>query len=465
MNIVKHMVGTALAGCFLISANTLAAVDTWTKYLSTSRADTPVWAKTLRNTFSAQQLGAQLAQGDVIGTIGGPNDFDPTLGKAEAALGAYILQLQQGGLASYQAKVYAAALDAIAFEKSSGNTVYWLLGNEINSKAHSASWDAYADGEQTGRANDLTYIPAFAEYFLGPLVETLLRVEADTGADIHMMMGSIANGSGTAQRAWATALLEYKFVGTYAPSLAGKRVADLMEYLAIHYSITDDNWEDTLDFYSAWKGKSAVRGIMDTEEIGNQAMDRGAAQYQALLGFSRTLHWVAKNDRSALDFRMNYWSEGQDYANEAMTLLHGFLGDTTLAEMTAPTVTSTGTTETYAFKVDGKRVLFVFTGMQDSVTLTNVQFAAQSNTATAAGSMYVFDASTTGTGPTTSAVLPVNSGVSYGVGVNVTIPKEGVAMFLLEETVPVPPIVVAPTPVPPIVIDRCAGKAKIKRCK
>lgn len=443
MKVKQYAVGAALTGSFLLSANAWAAVDNWSQYMSTSRSETPVWAHTLRSSFSSRDLSALVSQGDVIGTIGGPNVFDDSLGNGDTALDTYMQRLQQGGLASYQASVYAAALDAIAFERATGNTVYWLVGNEINSKAHSSSWEPYAAGTQTGKANDQSYIPAFAEYFLAPIVETVLRAEADTGADIHLMMGSIANGSGSAQRAWATTLLNYTFVGTYAPSLAGKRVSDLMEHLAFHYSITDDNWEDTLDFYYGWKGTGAVRSFMDTEEIGNQAMNRGAGPFQALLGFSRLMHWVTAHDLSAEEVRLNYWSEGQGYAGEAMTLLQGFLGETKLKELATPTVTATGATEARAFETaDGKRVLMVFTGISNSATLTQAQLSVPGSTVAASGTMHVFVPSTTSTGLTTTAVAPTLSTNAATLNVNVTLPAEGVAMFFLpkaEATTTPPP--------------------------
>lgn len=442
MKLMQYAMGTVLTGCFLLSTNTSAAVDNWTQYMSTSRNDTPVWAHTLRSSFSSRNLDSLVSQGDVIGTIGGPNVFDDSLGSGDAALAAYMQRLQQGGLASYQASVYAAALDAIAFEQATGNTVYWLLGNEINSRAHSRSWDPYAVGTQTGKANDQTYIPAFAEYFLAPIIETILRVEADTGTDIHLMMGSIANGSGSSQRAWATTLLNYTFVGTYAPSLAGKRVYELMEHLAFHYSITDDNWQDTLDFYYDWKGTGAVRSIMDTEEIGNQAMDRGAGPYQALLGFSRLMTWVTAHDLSAEEVRLNYWSEGQGYADEAMSLLQGYLGETKLTKLTSPTVTATGTTESYAFETaDGKRVVLVFAGMSSSATLTNVQLTVPGSTVAASGTLHVFTPSTTSAGLTTTSIAPTLSTTAATLNVNMTLPAEGVAMFLLPkaQTTTIPP--------------------------
>lgn len=406
-----------------------SVVDPWSDYLSTSRSTTPAWAHTLRSGFSVDQLPGLLAQGDLIATVNGPQDFVPSLGFADEALAAYIQLLQQGGLAGYQAAVYAAALDAVALERSTGNTVYWLLGNEINSKGKSTSWDPYAAGTQTGQANDPSYIPAFAEYFMAPVIDMLLRAEADTGADIRFMLGSIANGSGDSQREWASTLLDYTFVGTYAPSLAGRKVSEFMEYLAFHYSIIDSTWEDTLDYYSA---KPGIRGVFDTEEIGNQAMDGGLGPYQALLGFSRVMHWVIKHDRSAAQVRLNYWSEGQAFAGEAMTLLQGFLGDVVVSELNAPTVTATGETEAYAFEANGKRVLLVFSGRDSSATLTQVQLAVQEQAAGVNGTLHVFVPDATSTGLTSAAVSPVVDASGITINTNVTLPANGVAMIFLE---------------------------------
>ena len=406
-----------------------SVVDPWPDYLSASRNTAPTWAHTLRRGFSVAQLPGLLAQGDLIATVNGPQDFVPSLGFADEALAAYIQMLQQGGLAGYQAAVYAAARDAVALEQSTGNTVYWLLGNEINSRGKSTSWEPYADGTQTGLANDPSYIPAFAEYFMAPIVEMLLRAEADMGADIRLMLGSIANGSGDAQRAWATTLLNYTFVGTYAPSLAGRKVSEFMEYLAFHYSIIDPNWEDTLDYYSA---KPGIRGVFDTEEIGDQAMDAGVGPYQALLGFSRVLHWAIMHERSAAQVRLNYWSEGQAFAGEAMTLLQGFLGDVVLSELNAPTVTATGGTEAYAFEAGGKRVLLVFSGRDSSVTLTQVQLAVQGQAAGVSGTLHVFVPDATSNGLTSAAVTPVVDANGIAINTNVTLPANGVAMFFLD---------------------------------
>lgn len=406
-----------------------SAVDPWSDYLSTSRNTAPGWAHTLRSGFSVDQLPGLLAQGDVIATVNGPQDFVPSLGFADEALAAYIQSLQQGGLTSYQATVYAAALDAVALEQTTGNTIYWLLGNEINSKSKSSSWEPYAAGTQTGQANDPSYIPAFAEYFMAPVIEMLLRAEADTGADIRLMLGSIANGSGDDQRAWATALLDYTFVGTHAPSLAGRKVSEFMEYLAFHYSIIDSNWEDTLDYYSA---KPGIRGVFDTEEIGNQAMDGGVGPYQALLGFSRVMQWAVEHDRSAAQVRINYWSEGQAFAGEAMTLLQGFLGDVTVTELSTPTVTATGATEAYAFEANGKRVVLVFSGRDASATLTQVHLAIQEQTANVSGTLHVFVPDATSNGLTSAAVSPVLDASGIAINTNVALPANGVAMFFFD---------------------------------
>jgi hypothetical protein len=405
-----------------------STVDPWSDYLSTSRNTAPDWAHTLRRGFSVDRLPGLLAQGDLIATVNGPQDFEPSLGFGGAALAAYIQSLQQGGLARYQAAIYEAALDAVALEQTTGNTVYWLLGNEINSRSKSSSWEPYADGTQTGEANDPSYIPAFAEYEMAPIVESLLRAEADAGADIRLMLGSIANGSGRSQRAWASTLLDYTFVGTYAPSLAGRKVSEFMEYLAFHYSIIDSNWEDTLDYYSA---KPGIRGVFDTEEIGNQAMAAGVGPYQALLGFSRVMHWAAKHDRGAAQVRINYWSEGQAFAGEAMTLLHGFLGDVTVTELNAPTVTATGTTEAYAFEANGKRVLLVFAGRDAGATLTQVHLAVADQAADMSGTLHVFVPDAASNGLTSAPVSPVLDASGVAINTKVALPANGVAMFFL----------------------------------
>jgi hypothetical protein len=263
---------------------------------------------------------------------------------------------------------------------------------------------------------------------MAPIIEMLLRAEKDTGADIRIMMGSIANGSNDNARLWATALLDYSFTGTYAPSLAGRKVSEFMEYLAFHYSITDDNWEDTLDYYSA---KPGIRGVFDTEEIGIQAMDAGVGPAQALLGFSRLMHWVLKHERGAEQVRLNYWSETQAYAGEAMTLLHGFLGDVTVTELNAPTVTATGDTEAYAFEANGKRVVLVFAGRNAGVTLTQVRLAVPEQAAVT-GTQHVFVPDATSLGLTSTAVSPALDASGITINTNVALPESGVAMFFLD---------------------------------
>lgn len=409
--------------------NLATSVDAWPDYISASRNLSPAWAHTLRSGFSMAQMPGLLAQGDVIATVNGPQDFETSFGNADAALAAYVQMLQGGGLAGYQATVYAAAVDTVALERATGNTVYWLLGNEINSKGKSESWEPYAAGTQTGAANDQSYIPAFAEYFMAPVVEMILRAEADTGADIKVLLGSIANGSGSAQREWATALLDYTFVGTYAPTLAGRKVSEFIEKLAFHYSILDDNWEDTLDFYF---GMSGMRGVFDTEEIGNQAMAGGVGPYQALLGFAHVMHWAIKHDRSAEEVRINYWSEGQSYAGEVMTVLSDFLGNAPIAVLSAPTVTATGELETYAFEANGKRVLLVFSGRDSNVSLTQVRLAVQEPAANVSGTLHLVVPDVASNGLTSAALSPVRDAEGVTLDVNVLLPANGVAMFFLE---------------------------------
>ena len=234
--------------------------------------------------------------------------------------------------------------------------VVWQIGNEINNAVLSASIHTWLGDGKAGGSNDLSIIPTYAEMWFAP---------AAAGLGSKIMLGSVANAASANAQTFLNTLLDYTIIGTYAPSLAGKKVSEIINYGSIHYSQGATNWTTPVDLFRK-------RGILvwHTEEVGGGGAEKGYGSVLAVKAVARTLTEAGN--------KVFLWGcgIGTNSCNQWMPLLASYLGTEQLTTITAP-VSGTGL-ETYAFDVGttGKRVAFVLAG-----TLTGV---------TGSGTVYVF---------------------------------------------------------------------------
>ena len=144
---------------------------------------------------------------------------------------------------------------------NSENRLYYQLGNEISSAALSSSL-RYAQGMSYSSGSDYDHfiIPSFVELYMAPTIEAIDSSSVfNFGAKgkIKICLGSITNAGNQKAKPFLDSLLNYTIKGTYAPSLAGKRVYELIHIITIHYMMGNSSanvWEKLINTYSTWFG-------------------------------------------------------------------------------------------------------------------------------------------------------------------------------------------------------------------
>lgn len=251
-------------------------------------------------------------------------------GRVQSSVNDFMNQVEVDGGAAWKSEVTTKAQALIAAHTGNVHQAYWQIGNEINSRhfgngaqnvsntdnmgtmrdwavskgyayPHPLAPQDGADGTTDGR-NDRGYIPYFVEYFMAPAIEALNEVNATVTPEnrIKILSGSIANAATEGARTlWVPELMNYTIQGTYAPTLAGRKVKEMVEVLTVHYLMGGASSQTLLDeYYSNWvfAPGATITGVWATEEIGVQAADQGFGAINALQVFSRYLDvWLGGN--------------------------------------------------------------------------------------------------------------------------------------------------------------------------
>lgn len=241
--------------------------------------------------------------------------------------------------------------------------------------------------------NSRDFIGYWVEYFLAPCVEGANQANAEVAPELRIpvLLGSIANIRQPAARdRFLPALLEYEIEGAYAPTLAGMRVKDIIDYVAIHYLLTveeiygyvgDDGvplpygYRDALDdLHNRWIGNGSIKGIWHTEEGGNQAQKADRHASLGLRVFGRLTSWALDRDAAPEQIRVSGYYYGPpggwpDYQPRketswdfGLSTVHDFIGESSLINRSnSLSVDADDPVEAYAFETDGhtRRVVLV----------------------------------------------------------------------------------------------------------
>lgn len=223
--------------------------------------------------------------------------------------------------------------------------IIWEIGNEIN--AHRVSWVGQPDLARR-----------YVEHSFAPTVDAIRRASRDIyGSDdrIPIMQGSIANGSAADAQAWLHMVLDTQIRGDIAAAdLAGKRVIDLIDYLAVHYIAKGPFWRRYLDYlYERYIATGKVRGLWSTEEMGGGG-GRFSGPYAVGVPF-RFMDWWSRHDwkprASGIAFWGDWWGlDTYPTAYIVEELMFDFLGSRPLANLTdASAVEGDRDAEVYVF--------------------------------------------------------------------------------------------------------------------
>ncbi len=270
--------------------------------------------------------------------------------------------------------------------------VYWQIGNEISSPAYSRTLRIWSGQDSASVGNgkwfDSFVIPLYAERYLAPSVEAIETASLEVFGEperIRIACGSLTNATNPAAKIWLDSLLNYTLSGEFAPSLAGKKVYELVDIITVHYMMgvaMSDGWRPLMeDYWSDWVGTGRIKGIWSTEEVGINAANGGSGAASGCRTTARYLDWAIANNLDARQARTNYfaWNTGPmgTRVNDANTALFDFLGQSRLAKVDSTAFSGDNSNlETFGFLSEDKQKTVVFTFVK-SVTPTSASSIGQ----------------------------------------------------------------------------------------
>jgi len=224
---------------------------------------------------------------------------------------------------------------------NSQNRLYYQLGNEITSAAVSKSLRytqnlPYSSGYDYDQFN----IPFFVEKYMAPTIEAIDSSSVfnyGSKGKINICLGSITNAGNSAALPFTNALLNYTIIGTNAPSLAGKKVYELINIITIHYMMGNSSmnvWQNNLNGYANWIGTGRIKGVWSTEEVGIAKANLGAGAAYSARATCRYLKRAIDSSYASTVVRTNYWAWENGPANTQVddfnSELYSFLGNVKL---------------------------------------------------------------------------------------------------------------------------------------
>lgn len=204
-------------------------------------------------------------------------------------------------------------------------------------------------------ANQAADAVAYAENYFAPAVEATRRASAEIYRDerhIPILIGSCARASQGENRQWYSKVLGHELAGTSAPSLKGKKVIELTDYLTVNYPFFGVH--DALALQELWEQYGAkVKGLWVTEEFGSTSRSTSVFLERLCL----FLEWAATNQLDAQQTRL-FWNlpargdeKGNDLPRRLGTVFGG--GPLQVARVEA------GTSRIYRISAGDGKVLFV----------------------------------------------------------------------------------------------------------
>lgn len=163
--------------------------------------------------------------------------------------------------------------------------ILWELGNEIN--AHHVTW-----------INTMSLCRRYIEWGFAPAAEAIRQVSQDLYDEpdrIQLMSGDVANTSTADTQSWMRRMLTDPILGDTAPTLAGKRIIDLVDYVGVHYIVKGPFWRQYMNYlYNDYVKTGLIKGIWSTEEMGGGGA-RDSGTYGLAVPF-RLMDWWSRHN-------------------------------------------------------------------------------------------------------------------------------------------------------------------------
>ena len=289
----------------------------WEHYMGNTR-ESVCWGTLQRNAFldvrndaQAERIKAILSVNDFMSN---PNEIGLESGRDERKLADFMNDVEASGGASVRDAYYEVSKRWLKLSGASSHDMFLQMGNEINSFHFAQTMRKWAadygkpyphpassfksDGDSVGR-NDRGYIGYFAEYFIAPALEGVIKARAEnSGSHLYVLLGSLANARNQeAQYLWLPALWNYEIRGDYAPTLKGVRIGSLMDGITIHYLLSSAPLLDKAEAFYRDYIVSEGKKVYTSEELGSASW-RGLGATVGLPVFARYMDvWTRMNLR------------------------------------------------------------------------------------------------------------------------------------------------------------------------
>lgn len=326
----------------------------------------------------------------------------------DVSMSEFLNLIHDGGVATWQEAV-RAEVETLSMIDPTAKRTFYQLGNEITTSRISENlrnWAASRGISIPGTAVsfDTEMIPFYAEYFLAPTVEKVMQSSQQYFGDSQaaiIALGSLGSAILPDARGWLDVMLNYQVQGTYAPSLAGQHVYDLVDLITVHYVGPTSNLEEIWD---KWQNKGRIKGLWTTEEIGAKAADAGQGAGRALLTTAEQLKWFYQRTLTPEQSRVAYYDWNLSGAvagtspDEAIQLIYGFVSNDPL-EVFIDGVTLTGSnTDLLTYRLqsalnDGKRMIIAtadFTQPLLNASVSTIHFGKEGWTGAVTANVHQF---------------------------------------------------------------------------
>ena len=200
---------------------------------------------------------------------------------------------------------------------------------------------------------------AYVENYFAPAVEATRKASEEIFRDpqhIPIILGSCARASVPENRDWYRRVLEQEITGVTAPSLKGRKVISLVDYLTVNYPFAGVH--DSIALQELWTGHGdKVKGLWVTEEYG--VSGRGAGAGTLLEKLARYLDWVAGNQLTAQQTRLFWNLPEKDRDTQNLAGLVRLLGATFAGAPLTIAKDSNADRVLYRIAAGDSRILFI----------------------------------------------------------------------------------------------------------
>jgi hypothetical protein len=376
----------------------------WREYIGAHYSERE-WARSIRDYqgpgaagINYPEIETRVRQRSAMGSLGVAETLLFNIGglgsgRNERQLAAYMDAIRAQGGERWKAKVRDHVIEFANSYRSKDIEIYWQFGNEINSGQFSRSFHQWARDDERPMGHDAKTISWYVEYFLAPGVEGIIEARErrpDLRNKLNIVLGSLGVARNPSAVEWLNRLLEYEVRGSYAPSLKGKKVFELVNVVSLHYLVgtPGDGWRSILDdLHNRWYRTGAIKAIWSTEEIGIRRARAGYGAATAMQVLARYMDWWASKGIGPNAGKVFFWGSdvgsGLNKADYVLGEIYNFIGNGRIVPIKDKVeIKGVGDIEHYRFlspDASGKQLIMLFPKDRDLVRIDKLTITVRNN--------------------------------------------------------------------------------------